>query len=266
MRKPVVALLYDFDETLSSLDMLEFSIIPSLGLTAEAFWQLCADTARRERMDPILAAMACMVWEAKKRGIRLTKAYLNALGRDVRFFPGVDTWFERVNAYAALCGLKAEHYVISAGAQEIIEGTAIARYFERIYALRYHYGPDGTADWPALLVNATGKTEFLYRIAKGVLTDNDQALSRPTDRRRRRVPFSRFIYLGDGLTDVPAMSLTRRNGGLSLAVYTKKPVALALRRHGRVDDAVPADSAAGGRLEERVFARIRELANAEYQL
>ena len=182
--------------------------------------------------------------------------------RGTELFPGVDSWFSRVNAYAAAKGLQAEHYSISSGIKEIIEGTSIAGEFKKIYAASFCYKENGVPFWPATAVNYTSKTQFIYRINKGVLDINeDKLLNEHMAEEDKRVPFSRMIYVGDGITDVPCMKLTKENGGHSIGIYhTDSQVAKRLLQYDRVDYILPADYRAGSEIEQTVFRLIDEMA------
>ena len=255
--KPIFALMYDFDKTLSPRDMQEYAFIPNVKMTPDEFWSECRETMLKNRMDQILAYMFVMYKKAKGK-LLFTRETLRALGKDVELFDGVETWFRRVNDYAAKKGMKAEHYIISSGLKEIIEGTPIAGNFEQIYAAEYCYDENGEPCWPAMAVNYTSKTQFLFRINKGVLevTEND-GLNEFMPEDKRRVPFRNMVYIGDGLTDVPCMKLVRTNGGHSIAVYQddKKKVNNLLLE-GRVDYVIKADYSSGSEMEKAVFAII----------
>ena len=260
--KPIAALLYDFDHTLSPRDMQEYAFIPGVGLSSADFWARCNGLMHSQEMDQILAYMRTMVLEARGKML-LTREEFHKLGRSVSFFPGVSTWFGRVNAYAAALGLQAEHYIISSGLKEIIEGTEIAGEFKKIYAASFCYDEHDVAVWPAMAVNYTSKTQFLFRVNKGVLdvTEHD-GLNEFTPEDERPVPFRNMIYIGDGLTDVPCMKLVKTNGGHSIAVYSEKRRATANRmlREGRVDFALPADYSKGRALEKAVFLTLDQIA------
>lgn len=255
--RPILALMYDFDKTLSPRDMQEYAFIPSIKMTPSDFWAECGRTMSENNMDQILAYMYVMFKKAKGK-ILFTRETLSALGKDVELFDGVKTWFKRVNSYAEKHGMKAEHYIISSGLKEIIEGTPIAENFERIYAAEYCYDENGVPCWPAMAVNYTSKTQFLFRINKGVLdvTEND-GLNEFMPEYMRRVPFRNMVYIGDGLTDVPCMKLVRTNGGHSIAVYQdSKEKVNNLLLEGRVDYVLKADYSKGTELEKAVFAII----------
>lgn len=259
--KPIVALMYDFDRTLSPKDMQEYAFIPGLGMEADDFWNECTEVAKKHNMDRILAYMLVMI--EKSRGkLLLTKESITALGKDVRVFPGVDTWFTRVNEYARTRGMECEHYIISSGIREIIQGSSIAHEFKEIYAASFCYDESGVPFWPAMALNYTSKTQFIFRINKGILdVTNDRELNEYTPEDRRRVPFRNMIYIGDGMTDVPCMKLAKTRGGHAIAVYQdNRKTAEEMILHDRVDFVAPTDYTEGSILEQTVFELIDELA------
>ncbi|MCR5154342.1 MAG: haloacid dehalogenase-like hydrolase [Lachnospiraceae bacterium] len=259
--KPIIALMYDFDHTLSPKDMQEYAFIPGLGIEAEDFWAECAQTAKEHQMDAILAYMFVMIEKARGK-LLVTKDTLTALGKEVKLFPGVSTWFKRVNEYAESKGLVCEHYILSSGLKEIIEGTSIAKEFKEIYAASFCYDKDGIPVWPAMAVNYTSKTQFMYRINKGVLdVTKDKELNEYMPDDMKRVPFRNMVYIGDGLTDVPCMKLAKANGGYSVAVYQeKKKAANDMLKHGRVDYVALTDYSKGSEMEKVIFELIDSMA------
>ena len=252
--KPIIALMYDFDRTLSPRDMQEYAFIPGLGMEAEEFWAACTRIAREYGMDPILSYMYNMIELSEGKQL-VTHDTLHALGSGVVLFPGVITWFSRVNEYAKSKGLEPEHYIISSGLKEVIEGTAIAHEFKKIYAASFCYNEKGVPFWPAMAVNYTSKTQFLYRINKGILdTAENREVNEYMPEDLRRVPFRNMIYFGDGITDIPCMKLTKVNGGHSIAVHQgDRADADRMLIDGRADFAVKADYSEGGELEKTVF-------------
>jgi len=251
MTMPVAAIMYDFDKTLCTRDMQEYSFIPGLGISADVFWAEAGKLAGKV-MDPILAYMYLMLKKARDADIPIRRENFVSLGHDIGFFPGIDEWFDRIDQYGRECGVAVQHFIISSGLKEIIEGSRIRDKFTKIYACEFHYDANGVADWPLLSVNYTTKTQFLFRINKGVLdgTDSD-ALNRYVPEEDRPVPFRNMIYIGDGLTDVPCMKLVKANGGHSIAVYgknnRKKVEELLVDR--RVDFLAPADYGPGKDLD-----------------
>ena len=252
--KPIAAILYDFDKTLSTKDMQEYAFIPDIGMTADEFWSTCNELTNKNNMDQILSYMYVMLDRAQGKKLLTRKEFEN-LGASVELCPGVDTWFDRMNKYGEALGLQIEHYVISSGLKEIIEGTPIAKYFEKIYAAEFYYNEKNVPVWPAMAVNYTSKTQFLFRINKGVLDVTDhKSLNKFTPEGDRRIPFSNMIYIGDGFTDVPCMKLVKVNGGHSVAVYHEdKKTATSIMQQGRVDFIAPANYESGRKLEETVF-------------
>jgi len=250
MKQPIIAMMYDFDKTLCTKDMQEYSFIPKLGMESNEFWSEVNVLAQQEGMDRILAYMYHMIRKAQDKRIPIRRSDFQEAGDYVELFKGVETFFERMNAYGESLGLKIEHYIISSGLKEIIEGTKIANQFERIYACEFHYDENGVADWPTLSVNYTNKTQFLFRINKGVLDlYEDEQLNEFKEDRDRRIPFRNMIYLGDGLTDVPCMKLVKVNGGQSIAVYTQKDKVEKLLHDRRVDFITPANYEEGSELD-----------------
>lgn len=175
MRKNVIAIMYDFDKTLCTKDMQEYTFIPNLGIEAKDFWTE-ADKLRQENMmDQVLTYMYLMFQKMANNNRPLKREYLNKMGENIQLFPGVNEWFTRINEYGKEVGMEVEHYIISSGLKEIIEGTEIGKYFKEIYASEFYYNEDGNAVWPRLAVNYTNKTQFLSRINKGVLDISDDA-------------------------------------------------------------------------------------------
>ena len=262
MSKPIIAIMYDFDKTLCTRDMQEYTFIPSIGMQPHEFWDHTAVVAAEETMDNILTYMYCMVEKARQSGNLLTRESLVACGKDIEYHPGVEDWFERINRYADEAGVQVEHYVLSSGLKEIIEGTSIAKYFKRIYACEFLY-KDGQAYWPKMAVNYTNKTQFVYRINKGVLDiNNDVDLNNSRPDSEKRVFFSNMIYLGDGLTDVPCMKLVKQSGGHSIAIYSQgqQHKAAPLLKHERVDWMFEADYREGSELDRTMKLLLENLA------
>ena len=222
-KKHIIALLYDFDKTLCAKDMQEYSFIPNIGMEAAEFWSEANKISVKNNMDRILAYMYLMMKMAKKNDLPITKESFQALGKDVILYKGVKSWFKRINNYGKSLGVEIEHYILSSGLKEIIEGTSIASEFKKIYACEFHYNERGNADWPQQAVNFTTKTQFLFRISKGVLDVlDDVKLNTKINDEERRIPYQNMIYFGDGLTDVPCMKLVKQYGGHSIAIYNKK--------------------------------------------
>ncbi|MBQ6183013.1 MAG: haloacid dehalogenase-like hydrolase [Clostridia bacterium] len=267
MSGPVIALMYDFDKTLSTRDMQDYGFIPELGLSPDEFWGEVDRLTDTQHMDSILAYMFLMVQKCGEKNIRITRDKFFELGRGIEYFEGVESWFGRINAAAAETGVNVEHYIVSSGIKEIIEGTSIARAgnFKRIYACEFMYDENGSIRWPKVAVNYTAKTQFLFRINKGVLDIDSKSaalLNKYTPENARRVPFGNMIYVGDGITDVPCMRLVKAYGGQSIAVYNEKKgdnTAKYLLSSGRVNYCVPADFTAGSLIEKIVCTVMKKI-------
>lgn len=262
---PIVAIMYDFDRTLCTKDMQDYSFIPSLGMTEGEFWQFANALGQREHMDSILAYMYAMVKISKDKNIPLLRKNLVDMGKNVELFKGVESWFDRITNFGRANGMQIEHYVISSGMKEIIEGTPISRCFKSIFACEFLYDENGNGVWPKTDVNYTNKTQFVYRINKGVLdiaNDNDLNRSMPDD--SKRVPFCNMIYIGDGLSDVPCMKMMKAYGGYSIAVYQKKDSKVEdLLKKDRVDFIYPADYSENSGLDITVKNIIRKMSISE---
>ena len=262
-KQPIVAFLYDFDKTLCTTDMQNYAFIPSLGMTPAEFWELANGFGRRNRIDGILAYMYTMIQESKRKNILFTRQDLVEKGKSIVLFPGVQDWFRRINEFGAAQGVQVEHYIISSGLREIIEGSTIRDVFKEIYASEFYYDENGVPVWPKLAVNFTAKTQFVYRINKGVLdVSDDKTLNDSMPDDSKRVPFHNMIYVGDGLSDVPCMKMMRAYGGQAIAVYqeSNRMGVEDLMAKGRVDFIFKADYSEGTALDLTVKNIIRKMA------
>ncbi len=262
---PIVAIMYDFDRTLCTKDMQGYSFIPSLGMTEQEFWQFANTLGKNEHMDSILAYMYAMVKISNDKKIPLLRQKLVDMGKNVELFNGVEGWFDRITRFGLTNGMQVEHYVISSGMKEIIEGTSISKYFKSIFACEFLYDENGNGVWPKTDVNYTNKTQFVYRINKGVLdVANDIDLNRSMPDDSKRVPFCNMIYIGDGLSDVPCMKMMKAYGGYSIAVYQKKDNKVEeLLKKDRVDFIYPADYSENSGLDITVKNIITKMSVSE---
>ena len=263
MAKTTIGILYDFDKTLCTTDMQEYSFIKNLGMTPSEFWGAAAELTSTHEVEKILSYMCVMIRKCKEKGIKLTEEYLRSCGENVVLFKGVATWFDRINQYGESLGVNIEHYIISSGTYEIIQGTPIAKYFKRIYACRYMYNEDGEAIWPALAINYTLKTQYIYRISKGVLDANDDYnLNRVQDGSQRRIAYNNMIYIGDGMTDIPCMKMVKQRGGKSIALYPsgKSETVKTLVEDNRINYVCVADYSPNSSLEKIVKLMIENMA------
>lgn len=252
MKQPILAICYDFDKTLSPDDMQAQGYIQSIDYEIAEFWKQSNQLAADNDMDQNLAYMYMM--SSKSRGkVLFTKETLRKDGSRVQLFPGVKTWFDRINEYGKNKGVIVEHYIISSGLKEMIEGTEVADKFKKIYASSFYFDKDGVAVWPAQVVNYTNKTQFLFRIEKGVLDINDQAVNSYFEPNQYRVPFRNMVYIGDSDTDIPCMKLVNINGGHSIGVYNSetkdKSKVFRMLDENRIKYFAPADYTQGADLE-----------------
>lgn len=260
MNKTIVAIIYDFDNTLSTKDMQEFTFIPSLGITADEFWTQCDKTSHEYSMDHILAYMYLMAKMSKQSGVPLSADKLREMGKGVEFFDGVKEWFARINNFGASLGLEVRHYIISCGLKPMIEGCDIAHEFYNIFACDYVYDQNGEPVWPSVAINYTSKTQFLYRINKGVEDVGEhKRLNMYMPKNQRVVPFCNMIYVGDGLTDVPSMKLARQRGGYAIGVYRNPEDASYLVDEERVDFYVKSDYTENSQMDEAMKAILQKI-------
>lgn len=243
--KPRMAICYDFDKTLSPDDMQTFTLIPSFGIDKDEFWAASTKLAKENLMDNNLAWMHELIRYSEFKGRSLKLEYFKEIGADVKLNKGVTEWFGNVNAYAEEKGIELEHYIISSGLKEIIEGSEIAGEFKRIYASSYLYSADGVAKWPAQAINYTNKTQFIFRIAKGCLEEYDESVNDIMPDDQLRIPYENIVYIGDSATDIPCMRLVKSRGGYSIGVYDAEKNDTArvnqLFRDGRISFYAPAD-------------------------
>lgn len=264
MEKTVVAICYDFDKTLSVDDMQAFSFIPNLGMTAGEFWNKCDTFLKENHMDGILSFLRMMLETCKEKNIKLTREYLYSLGKDIKYYDGVITWFDRMNEYAHKLGIELEHYVISSGNKEIIEGSVIYDKFKEVYASEFLYDENGEACWPKIAINHTQKTQYIFRIQKGMfdLVDGGDVNERV---QKRHVECRNMIYIGDGMTDVPCMAIVKERGGTAISIYQpdNKKNSIKLIEEDRVNYACSSDFSPNSKLEHLMKLILRSISLKE---
>lgn len=245
MKRTKVALIYDFDETLSVAYMQDYMLIPELGYKPEDFWREANEWSAKNGVDQITGSMFYFKHAYAQKGIKLTKSKLKRYGEPIEFFKGVEDWFTRINKYGRFLDLDIEHYIISSGYEEIIEGCKIRKFFKAVYGCSFVFGEDGTPVWPARVVNYSGKVQYLSKINKGLGKYDDKIVNEYMPDEERRIPFTRMIYFGDGQTDIPSMKMVKNHGGNAIAVYKphsrKKERAVTMLRENRVNFALAAD-------------------------
>ena len=265
--RPVLALCYDFDRTLSPDDMQAQGFIQSVGEDVKEFWKQSNELSEKNDMDMNLAYMLTMVKKAKGK-FYVTKKALAEYGAKIKLYDGVEGWFGRINEYGESRGIIVEHYIISSGLKEMIEGTAIAGEFKKIYASAFMYDEYGVPEWPAQTINYTNKTQFLFRIEKGCLNINDhEGVNEYIPPENIRVPLRNIVYFGDSDTDIPCMKLVNSYGGHSIGVYDKasgnKEKVYRLINNDRIRYFAPADYTEGSEIDCLVKAIINKTAAYE---
>ena len=259
-KKPIVAIMYDFDKTLSTTDMQNYGFIPALDMTPAEFWGKTGEFSAATGTERILSYMWMMIALSKEKGIACTEKWLNSLGKDVIYYPGVEQWFKRINQYGKEHDVIVEHYLISSGTKEIVDGTSIAKEFKKIYGCEFYYDPETKLPvWPKFAINYTQKTQYIFRIQKGIVESTDDSVNNKVA--AKRIPFENMVYLGDGMTDVPCMVLVKQNGGNAIAIYNKKDQVnvSSLIRGGRVNFACVADYREGSDVDQTIKLIIDEI-------
>lgn len=276
MKKQIhFAIVYDFDGTLAPGNMQERDFIPAIGMTTKKFWTEVRKESKDNQADNILVYMKLMLDKARAAKVKVSKSDFRNYGKKLKFFKGVlqyeceggveKGWFDRINAYGRESHIKVDHYIVSSGIREMIEGTSINKKFSEIYASSFFYDHNGVAIWPALAINYTTKTQYLFRINKGCLDVSDtEEINQYVEESERKVPFTNIIYIGDGETDIPCFRLVKDRGGHSIAVY--KPNTRNAQKKlenlivdGRVDFTSPADYRNKSKLDRLVKAIIDKI-------
>lgn len=259
-----VAIIYDFDDTLVLGNSQEYGYIESLNMQKEDFWNEVGCIMKEEHVDRVLAYMYLMHKKSTEQNIPLTKKMLINFGKEVKFLDGVEEWFKRITDYGKQIGLNIHHYIISSGIREMIMGTKIAKEFDNIFACSFLYNDKGEAVWPSIAINYTNKTQFLYRINKGIFDVVDEQINNHMSAWDRFIPFNNMVYIGDGLTDVPCMKLVKEQGGKSIAVYNSdkaREVSENLINEERVNFVSPANYNKDSKIDKYIKEVFKEIIN-----
>ena len=265
--KRKVAIMYDFDETLAPGNMQEYGFIPNLNIDTEEFWKDCHIFAKKNNMDSVLAYMYLTVQKAKDKNLKINREEFLKQGKMINYFNGVNEWFNRINKYGKKLGLTVEHYIISCGLKEIIEGTSISKEFKKIYACNFAYDSENNPIWPNQAINYTSKTQYIYRIRKQQLDKlyDSYELNEYINDRSLLIPHSNMVYIGDGETDVPCMKIVKNEGGHSVCVYNpnkekKKKIANKLYKDNRVNFIAPADYSENSKMDNIIKSILDKIA------
>jgi len=271
MAKIKIAIAYDFDGTLAPGNMQERSFIPKLGIDKSAFWEEANKIAIDYDADEILTYMQLMLKKADESNIPVTRKAFMEHGKQINFFKGIETFFDRINEFADSRNVVIEHYIISSGVRDIIKGASIAKYFKYIFASGYIFDANEKAIWPALAINYTTKTQYLFRINKGIINSYDnKQINKFIEYEKRYMPFPKMIYIGDGETDVPAMKMIKYQGGTAIAVYdpnkrkkkdkpSPKQICENLIKDNRANFIAPADYSESSKLDNIIKSLIDKI-------
>ena len=264
MKKTKVALVYDFDETLSTTYMQDYVLIPELGMKPETFWKKANQWSVDNCADQVTGSMYYFTKIAREKKIKLTRENLFCCGALIEYYEGVKTWFDRINAYGKYLNLDIEHYIISSGYEEIIEGCSIRKYFKDVFGCSFAFDDEGYPVWPARVINYSTKVQYISKINKGLKKTDDKAVNEYTPDDKRRIPYRRIIYFGDGLTDIPCMKMVKDRNGNAIAVYRpksrQKDKAVKLLKDNRVNFALPADYSEGKEIDTVVKTNLNKIA------
>jgi len=263
------AIIYDYDGTLARGNIQECSFIPEIGMSRDEFWDEVRTKTKKNDADEILVYMNLMIQKAHASGIKITKEELNRHGKESDLYEGLEdhTWFSRINDFAASEGLELEHYIISSGIYEMIQGSPIFPAFKKVFASQFMY-ENGEAIWPNVAVNYTTKTQYLFRINKGIDNQWDNSLINAyMPENQRPILFENMIFIGDGDTDIPSMKMMTQKGGHSIAVYDpacEKGTLDKIHRlisDGRVDFVAPADYSENSQIDIAVRGILGRMAH-----
>ncbi len=254
-----LAIVYDFDGTLTPQPMQEYTVLPQLGISGDAFWEEVDAEVMRTGGDSILTYMRLLVEKIEANKAHLSRNALQTLAAGIKYYPGVNDWFNQINTYVGQRSdgqVQVRHYIVSAGLGEILEGISIRDHFTRIYASQYYFDHHEAARFPTVVVNDTAKTQYLFRINKG-REQPFETINEYMPEPERPIPFQHMLYVGDGLTDVPSMTVVKKYGGFAIAVHKPRngesiAVCKNLVDANRIDFYAPADYRSGRKLEKRV--------------
>tara|TARA_B100000214_G_scaffold318632_1_gene253005 strand:+ start:111 stop:944 length:834 start_codon:yes stop_codon:yes gene_type:complete len=247
MKQNSIAIIYDFDGTLTPKTMQEYTLLPRLGIKSKNFWEDILLETKKTGAETMMVYMRHLLDCATEKKLSISKSEFLKMSKDIEYYDGVTSWFNKINKYVenkSNSKIKIHHYIISAGHLEILEGISIKKHIKKIFASEYYYNKRDIAVFPKIVVTDTTKTQYLFRINKGKENLAD-SINEHMEETKRPIPFDNMIYIGDGLTDVPSMALIKKEGGHSIAVYQNNKnqikISESLLKANRVDFIAPAD-------------------------
>lgn len=264
----IIAICYDFDKTLSPRNMQEDTIFKEYKIDADRFWREVSRVTKNEGYDGALCYLNKLIFDPAYQKKPLTEKRLATLARKVRYCPGVKSFFPRIHRFVenqARCAgqdVSLEHYIISSGLKTILDKMSIRKYFKAIYACEYEYGKDKAPKGVKTIINDAMKTQCLFRISKGKLGLHEDVNER-VEKGAFRIPFSQMIFIGDGDSDVPSMTIVKKYGGQAVAVYppgrAAKKRSLKIFSTGRAGHVAAADYTEGSRLDQILKTIIKDI-------
>ena len=273
MKQDTIAIIYDFDGTLTPKTMQEYTLLPRLGIKSKNFWSDIIRETKKTGAETMMVYMRHLLDCASEKKLSISKSEFLKMSKDIKYYDGVTTWFNKINKYVdkkSNSKIRICHYIISAGHLEILEGISIKKYMKKIFASEYYYNKKDIAVFPKIVVTDTTKTQYLFRINKGKENLAD-SINEHMEETERPIPFDNLIYIGDGLTDVPSMALIKKEGGHSIAVYQKNKTQIkiseSLLRANRVDFIAPADFSEKSKLYDNMqYLLDHVIAKIKYRL
>ncbi len=273
MKQNTIAIIYDFDGTLTPKTMQEYTLLPRLGIKSKSFWDNIIKETRATGAETMMVYMRHLLDYSSKKNIKISKNEFYKMAKNIEYYNGVDSWFTRINKYVKKISdndVSIHHYIISAGHMEILDGISIKKHIKKIFASEYYFDSSNLAVFPKIVVTDTTKTQYIFRINKG-RENLSESINEHMPENKRPIPFDNMIYIGDGLTDVPSMALLKKEGGHSIAVYQKNPhqikISKGLLKARRVDFIAPADYDDGSELCQKMLLLINYVtAKIKYKL
>ena len=246
----IIAIVYDYDRTLSPRPMQEDVIFERIGVEASKFWSMADELKGNKSYEDELAWIRLLLDNPSFRC--LSNLDLEGMGRNLKFYPGVPEMFAELEVGLhsdkyLRHGVALEHYIVTSGLKSVLAGSILSQNVQAIFGCELDEDEEGRVYWPKRIISHTAKTQYLFRITKGLeYVDLSHDVNDHMPEPERRIPFSNMLYIGDGPTDVPCFAVISSRGGKSLAVYDPSSkvsfaTCMSLREAQRVDEIAEAD-------------------------